>query len=219
MGWESDRQAPALLTRQGPGSPVAAEVRGGARVLGSLSLFPRGPQPGRALQCNLSGRWAHQGLGAGGTGSPWRQLEASQFCPRQRAPTAPRDSTVAEGSESGGTAPAEGSLPWCPTKPSPEPRGAHSLEHGAALPPGVGASTSTQSPRGEKRTFTKTQAANRSPKKMPRWPRSTRKDARNVHWKPQGGTSLVVSWLRLHAPNCKGRVYESVGELDPTCCT
>lgn len=50
VGWESDRQPPALLTWQGPGSPVAAEVRGGARVLGSLSLFPEGPQPGRALQ-------------------------------------------------------------------------------------------------------------------------------------------------------------------------
>ena len=41
---------PALLTQQGPGSPVAAEVRGGVRVLGSFSLFPEGPQPGRALQ-------------------------------------------------------------------------------------------------------------------------------------------------------------------------
>lgn len=43
-------ERPAFLTRQGPGSPVAAEVRGGVRVLGSFSLFPEGPQPGRALQ-------------------------------------------------------------------------------------------------------------------------------------------------------------------------
>ena len=32
------------------------------------------------------------------------------------------------------------------------------------------------------------------------------------------GTSLVVHWLRHHAPNAGDLVYSLVGELDPTCC-
>ena len=32
------------------------------------------------------------------------------------------------------------------------------------------------------------------------------------------GTSLVVQWLRLHAPNAGALVRSLVGELDPACC-
>ena len=35
--------------------------------------------------------------------------------------------------------------------------------------------------------------------------------------KEQGGTSLVVQWVRLCAPNMGVWVQPLVGELDPTC--
>ena len=34
----------------------------------------------------------------------------------------------------------------------------------------------------------------------------------------EAGTSLVVQWLRLQAPNVGGQVLSLVRELDPTCC-
>ena len=34
----------------------------------------------------------------------------------------------------------------------------------------------------------------------------------------EAGTSLMVQWLRLQAPNVGGQVLSLVRELDPTCC-
>ena len=34
----------------------------------------------------------------------------------------------------------------------------------------------------------------------------------------ESGISLVVEWLRLHAPTAGGQVRPLVRELDPTCC-
>ena len=41
----------------------------------------------------------------------------------------------------------------------------------------------------------------------------------NLFKSTQCGTSLVVQWLRLHAPNAGAWVPSLVGELDPTCCS
>ena len=58
VGWESDQQPPASLTLQGPGSPVAPEVRRGVRGSGSWAASVSSPRdPSRGGLCsNPSGR-------------------------------------------------------------------------------------------------------------------------------------------------------------------
>ena len=73
VGWESNQQPPASLTLQGPGSPVAPEVRRGVRGQGpgQLQSPPRGTSAGEGsavtpLEDELSGASRLEGPGLPG---------------------------------------------------------------------------------------------------------------------------------------------------------
>ena len=73
VGWESDQQPPATLTLQGPGSPVAPEVRRGVRGQGpgQLQSLPRGTPAGEGsavtpLEDELTGASRLEGTGLPG---------------------------------------------------------------------------------------------------------------------------------------------------------